>query len=94
MTREEQIIEKAGKDAEVFYKVNGNYGDCFHGGFIDGAKWADENPQFSKEEFIEKACKWLEELADGFIIRSKIIGYDCDKKHLVEDFKQRMGKEL
>ena len=63
-------------------------------GFIEGAKWADENPQFSKEEFIEKAVKWLEELADGFIIRSKIIGYDCDKRFLVEDFKQRIGKEL
>lgn len=59
MTREEQIIEKAGKDSEIFYKVNDNYGDCFHGGFIDGAKWADANPQFSKEEFIEKAEEWL-----------------------------------
>lgn len=44
MTREEQIIEKASKDSEIFYKVNDNYGDCFHGGFIDGAKWADEHP--------------------------------------------------
>lgn len=44
MTREEQIIEKAGKESEIFYKVNDNYGDCFHGGFIDGAKWADEHP--------------------------------------------------
>ena len=44
MTREEQIIEKADKESEIFYKVNDNYGDCFHGGFIDGAKWADEHP--------------------------------------------------
>lgn len=44
MTREEQIMEKAGKASEIFYKVNDNYGDCFHGGFIDGAKWADEHP--------------------------------------------------
>ena len=44
MTREEQIIEKASKESEIFYKVNDNYGDCFHGGFIDGAKWADEHP--------------------------------------------------
>ena len=43
MTREKQIIEKAGKESEIFYKVNDNYGDCFHGGFIDGAKWADAN---------------------------------------------------
>ena len=39
MTREEQIIEKAGKESELFYNVNDNYGDCFHGGFIAGARW-------------------------------------------------------
>lgn len=57
MTREEQIIEKAGKDSEIFYKVNDNYGDCFHGGFIDGAKWADEHPDkrkvYTKDELYK-----------------------------------------
>lgn len=53
MTREEQIIEKAGKASEIFYKVSDNYGDCFHGGFIDGAKWA-------KEYLIERVCNELE----------------------------------
>ena len=62
MTREKEIIEKASKESEIYYKVNDNYGDCFHGGFIDGAKWADEHPKpemVNKQEFIEKACDWL-----------------------------------
>ena len=94
MTREEQI-----KRAEIKYSDDTLFDGCDYIGqftkqeaFIAGAKWADEHPQHSKEEFIEKAVRWLEELADGFIIRSKIIGYDCDKRFLVEDFKQRMGK--
>ena len=60
MLREEQIIEKASKDSEIFYKVNDNYGDCYHGGFIDGAKWADEHPKQGLIS-IDKACEWLQE---------------------------------
>ena len=52
MTREEQILKKADKESEIFYKVNDNYGDCFHGGFIDGARWADMT-------MIKRACDWL-----------------------------------
>ena len=48
--------------------------------------------ELERKKIIDKACAWLEELADGFIIRSKVIGYDCDKKFLIEDFKQRMEK--
>ena len=60
MTRKEQIIAKASKDSENFYKVNDNYGHCFHGGFIDGAEWADEHPKQGLIN-IEKACKWLDD---------------------------------
>lgn len=52
MTREEQIIATS---KEYYEKPNLS----MRVGFIEGAKWADANPQFSKEEFIEKACKWL-----------------------------------
>ena len=94
MTREEQIIEKAGKDSEIFYKVNDNYGDCFHGGFIDGAKWADANPQFSKEEFIEKACKWLQENVSKYSYVIKVGDTEYKKVHfmdsLIEDFSKTM----
>lgn len=47
--------------------MNDNYGDCFHGGFIDGAKWADEHPKpgtVNKQEFIERACKYLESVLE------------------------------
>ena len=44
MTREEQIIEQAGKASKIFYKVNDNHRNCFHYGFIDGVKWADKHP--------------------------------------------------
>lgn len=52
MTREEQIIE----EAKEYYNVPHLQ---MRTGFIEGAKWADANPQFSKEEFIEKAEEWL-----------------------------------
>lgn len=41
MTRDEEIIQ------EVDFRLSGSFGNCFEGyeeGFIDGAKWADENP--------------------------------------------------
>ena len=93
MTREEQIIEKAGKDSEIFYKVNDNYGDCFHGGFIDGAKWADENPKFSKQKFIEKACEWLKEnLSEGYDIDNypMVRCYDIDMEDFIKEFRREM----
>lgn len=53
MTREEQIQ----RESEV-YAWTANQFDIKLA-FIKGAEWADANPQFSKEEFIEKACDWL-----------------------------------
>ena len=65
MTREEEIIEKAGKESELFYNVNSNYGDCFHGGFIAGARWADEHPNTEDIEtvlaYTYKGLGWLAE---------------------------------
>lgn len=59
MTREEQI-----QQAEINYSGDTIFDGCDYIGqvakqeaFIAGAKWADDNPQFSKEKFIEKACK-------------------------------------
>ncbi len=53
MTREEQIQ----RESEV-YAWTANQFDI-QLAFIKGAEWADAHPQFSREEFIEKACKWL-----------------------------------
>ena len=96
MTREEEIIEKAGKESELFYNVNDNYGDCFHGGFIAGARWADENPQFSKEEFIDKACEWLRRNYTNYMINDlskyveDVCSFDIFDDLLVEDFRKAM----
>lgn len=82
MTREEQIIAKASKDSEIFYKVNDNYGDCFHGGFIDGAKWADEHPKKGLVN-IEDVCRFLDE----HLYTSTSTGdYDYGQEYICSDF--------
>ena len=66
MTREQQIEEQAliySDCSEKWFNEKGYFGDSnpyyeAHS-FADGAKWADANPQFSKQWFIEKACEWL-----------------------------------
>ena len=59
MTREEQLYIAADKEAAPFRKFNTVYADCVVGGFVQGAKWADEHP---KEGLVslDKACEWLE----------------------------------
>ena len=66
---------------EIIARANKAVNDAFNVG-----------AELERKRIIDKACAWLEELSDGFIIRSKILGYDCDKKFLIEDFKQRMEK--
>lgn len=109
MTREEEIRQ------EVDFRLSGSFGNCFEGyeeGFIDGAKWADENPtpcsvrlignqSYSKRQLremgfafdlngnvlspnhlaknaaqyvIEKACKWLENNVNNYIITDVYLG--------------------
>lgn len=82
MTREEQIIEKADKESEIFYEFNDNYGDCFHGGFIDGAKWADANPKKGMVN-IDQACEWLESAIRPYA------GYN-DTVDIIESFRKAM----
>lgn len=83
MTREEQRIQEA-KDRfsdDQIYPISKVYA------FVEGAKWADENPQFSKEEFIEKSCWWLRETAHFYV--SDFTG-ELDDNGLIEDFKKAM----
>lgn len=85
MTREEQILNKAIDYSEIEENFV-EYDDCgdvcndkdfVEKAFIEGAKWADENPQgmskmrkdyellfmLKKKELIQKACEWLEDCA-------------------------------
>lgn len=82
MTREEQILNKAIDYSEIEENFV-EYDDCgdvcndkdfVEKAFIEGAKWADENPQgmskmrkdyeflfmLKKRELIENACEWLD----------------------------------
>lgn len=91
MSREEQIIEKASKDSEIFYRLNDNYGDCYRGGFIDGAKWSDEHPKseiVNKQEFIEKACEWLFNNKNNYII--DIEGETLINDQIITDLRKAM----
>lgn len=64
MTREKEI-EQAMKEsvAETIYAsgwgMTPQATDLLECAFTKGAEWADTHPQFSKEEFIKKACEWL-----------------------------------
>lgn len=81
MTREEQILNKAIDYSEIEENFV-EYDDCgdvcndkdfVEKAFIEGAKWADENPQgmskmrkdyeflfmLKKQELIKKACEWI-----------------------------------
>lgn len=99
MTRDEQI-----KKAEIKYSNNTLFDGCDYIGlvakeeaFIAGAKWADENPQFSKEEFIEKACEWLEENVSKYSYVVKVEGTEYRRIHftgaLTEDFSKAMEEK-
>lgn len=83
MTREQRIIEQADKYSEIFYKVNDNYGDCFRGGFIDGAKWADKT-------IIYKACEWLNKNITNY--QSDMMGYIeySQISDIIRDFRKAM----
>jgi hypothetical protein len=89
MTRNEQILSEVQKrfssnDTHLVLKINT---------FIDGAKWADANPQFSKEKFIEKAIKWLEKYASDYAISTTGDDDDCVVSlDMVEDFRKAMDE--
>jgi hypothetical protein len=83
MTRHEQILSEVQKrfssnDTHLVSKIST---------FIDGAKWADANPQLSKDKFIEKARWWLRETAHFYV--SDFTG-ELDDNGLLEDFKKAM----
>lgn len=93
MTREEQI-----QQAEINYSDDTIFDGCDYIGqvakqeaFIAGAKWADANPQFSKEKFIEKACDWLVMNASDYAISTTGDDDDCVVSlDMVEDFRKIM----
>lgn len=94
MTREKEI-ELAMKDsvAETIFAsgwgITPQATDLLECAFIKGAEWADANPQFSKEEFIDKACEWLELHINDDKYYS-CIGEETLISYLIEDFRKIM----
>ena len=83
MTREEQI-----KQAEVKYSDDTLFDGCDYIGqvakqeaFIAGAKWADKT-------MIDKACKWLSDNKDNYII--DIEGEILIDDQIITDFRKAM----
>ena len=86
MKREEEIKQAAAAYILEMYGEEDEDSDVAEG-FSEGAKWADEHPQFDKETFIEKACWWLRETAHFYV--SDFTG-ELDDNGLLEDFKKAM----
>ena len=57
MTREEQIRKNANAYTLSVFGELDDFWDVTDG-FVDGAKWADENPKEGLVS-IDKACEWL-----------------------------------
>ena len=57
MTRKEQIIEAAYKEAEIERQLK-MHPQVFEQGFAAGAEWADAHP--ANADIIDKVCRWLE----------------------------------
>lgn len=51
--------------------------------FIAGAEWADKT-------IIDKACKFINQLCDGFSIKDNIMGMSYSKEELLKDFRKAM----
>lgn len=63
--------------------------------FIDGAKWADENPKNGMVS-IEKACEWLRRNYTNYMINDlseyveNVCSFDIFDDLLVDDFREAM----
>ena len=99
MTREEKIEKQAAKEQFDLYESLD-----WRAGFISGAKWADENPnsngkellyvaqktaERTKQEFISKACEWLDNINTYDYMDSGVF----QMSDLIIDFKKQWNHE-
>ena len=89
--RDKQINDFANLQADgKFFNVD------LYTGITIGAKWADKNPKpgtVNKQEFIKKACKWLQEnLSEGYDSDNypMIRCYDIDMEDFIKEFSREM----
>ena len=62
---------------------------CFSA-FLDGIKWADANPQFSKEKFIDKVCEWLRNNIDFYVETNYGEDFRVNMEQLLKDIRKAM----
>lgn len=86
-TRKEQIEKVSEKWAESasdgLYYDKGPLKRCRKGGFVAGAKWADEHPREGLVD-IEKVCEWWSEVPDD------TYGFNPCRIYM-DDFRKAMG---
>ena len=88
MEREEQMY----KDWEenIANSYDEEVDDTCFSVFLDGVKWADANPQFSKEKFIDKACEWLRNNIDFYVETNYGEDFRVNMEQLLKDIRKAM----
>ena len=66
MTREEQIKEAARQRADQ-YDHPSKWSDTYYG-FIDGAKWADQHPQWIPVEERKPPIAYHDDLSENYLV--------------------------
>ena len=69
-----------------------NHYDCC----MEMAQWKDEQHEKEKQQWIDKACKWLEDKADDYIeeYNGWDGGFDFHQFKMIDDFKKAMEEQL
>lgn len=87
MTREEQIIEAAYKEAEIERQLK-MHPQVFEQGFVAGAQWADDNP--ATAAMVDKACRWLENYLKP--LPHELDEFINERNLIIERFRKAMEK--
>lgn len=90
MIREKQIDEFAYSQVDCEF-----FDERLYEGIVIGANWADEHPKpemVNKQEFIEKARKWIEKnfKSDGYFSLYYLGGSPYTPENIAKDFCKTM----
>lgn len=88
MERKEQMYKDW--EEKISNSYNTEFDDICFSAFLDGAKWADANPQLSKGEFIDKACEWLRNNIDFYVETKYDEDFRVDIEQLSKDIRKAM----